>query len=166
MSVTGLSGSVRCGEPNGKTQCSGGGSPKRSTNHAETAAEERPGTTFDEWIKGFLRCRADGTVAEIGAGLNTRLERLDNGRLHWFDLDLPDAVELRRLFFTDNERRTTASSVLESGWTATMRQSPGPYFFVAEEVFVYLERARGQGGAGTDHGQLPVRQDCLRHSQS
>ena len=79
-------------------------------------------------------------MLEIGVGLNTRFERPDNGRLHWFDLDLPDTVELRRQFFTHNERRTTvASAVLESGWTATVRQSPGPYFFVAEAVFVYLE---------------------------
>src|SRR5580692_9777205 len=51
---------------------------------------------FDEWIAEFLRRHPAGTVVEIGAGLNTRFERLDNGRLHWFDLDLPDVVELRR----------------------------------------------------------------------
>ena len=32
-------------------------------------------------------------------------------RLHWFDLDLPDAVELRRRFFTDSERRMTLAGV-------------------------------------------------------
>ena len=95
---------------------------------------------FDVWIQEFLRCNPEGTVVEIGAGLNTRFERLDNGRLHWFDLDLPDAVELRRRFFTDSDRRTTiAGSVLETGWIAAVRQSPGPYFLVAETVLVYLE---------------------------
>ena len=95
---------------------------------------------FDEWVKEFLRSHPEGTVVEIGAGLNTRFERLDNGRLHWFDLDLPEVVELRRKFFTDTERRTTlAASVLDAGWMATVRQSPGPYFFVAEAVFIYLK---------------------------
>ena len=95
---------------------------------------------FDEWVKEFLRAHPEGTVVEIGSGLNTRFERLDNGRLHWFDLDLPDVVELRRRFFTDTERRTTlAGSVLDAGWMATVRQSPGPYLFVAETVFVYLK---------------------------
>ena len=94
---------------------------------------------FDEWVKGFLRRHPEGTVVEIGAGLNTRFERLDNGCLHWFDLDLPDTVELRRKFFTDSGRRTTlAASVLDPGWMAAVRQSPGPYFFVAEAVFIYL----------------------------
>ncbi|MDR3676899.1 MAG: class I SAM-dependent methyltransferase [Acidobacteriota bacterium] len=95
---------------------------------------------FDELVKEFLRGHPEGTLVEIGAGLNTRFERLDNGRLHWFDLDLPEVVELRREFFTDTERRTTlAASVLDAGWMATVRQSPGPYFFVAEAVFIYLQ---------------------------
>jgi O-methyltransferase involved in polyketide biosynthesis len=94
---------------------------------------------FDEWVKGFLGRHPEGTVVEIGAGLNTRFERLDNGSVHWFDLDLPDTVELRRKFFTDSARRVTlAASVLDPGWMAAVRESPGPYCFVAEAVFVYL----------------------------
>jgi O-methyltransferase involved in polyketide biosynthesis len=94
---------------------------------------------FDEWVKDFLRRHPEGTVVEIGAGLNTRFERLDNGALHWFDLDLPDTVELRRRFFTDSGRRMTlAASILDPGWMAAVRRSPGPYCFVAEGVFIYL----------------------------
>jgi len=81
-------------------------------------------------------------VVEIGTGLNTRFERLDNGRVRWFDLDLPDVIELRRKFFTDTARRTTlAASVLDSNWIEIVRQSPGPYFLVAETVFIYLEES-------------------------
>jgi O-methyltransferase involved in polyketide biosynthesis len=94
---------------------------------------------FDDVVKSFLRCHPKGTVVEIGAGLNTRFERLDNGAVHWFDLDLPDTVELRRKFFVDSERRVTlAASILDPGWVAAVSQSPGPYCFVAEAVFIYL----------------------------
>ena len=94
---------------------------------------------FDEWVKVFLSRHPQGTVVEIGAGLNTRFERLDNGAVQWFDLDLPDVVELRRRFFADSDRRKTlACSILDSDWVAAVRQSPGPYCFVAETVFVYL----------------------------
>ncbi len=94
---------------------------------------------FDELVRDFLRRHPQGTVVEIGAGLNTRFERLDNGTLHWFDLDLPDTVELRRKFFRDSARRiTVAGSILDPGWIAAVRQSPGPYCFVAEAVFIYL----------------------------
>jgi O-methyltransferase involved in polyketide biosynthesis len=94
---------------------------------------------FDEVVKDFLSRHPEGTVVEIGAGLNTRFERLDNGALHWFDLDLPDTVELRQKFFTDSARRVTLTgSILDSGWMAAVRRSPGPYCFVAEAVFIYL----------------------------
>ena len=97
---------------------------------------------YDEWVAEFVRRNPHGTVVEIGAGLNLRFERLDNGTVHWFDLGLPDVVELRRKLFSDSERRRTlASSVLDAGWVAAVRQSPGPYFFVAEAVFVYLPEA-------------------------
>ena len=95
---------------------------------------------FDVWVADFLRDHPDGTVVEIGCGLNTRFERLDNGRAHWFDLDLPDSIALRRRFFTDSERRTAlVASVLDSAWIETVRSSPGPYLFVAETVLIYLE---------------------------
>jgi O-methyltransferase involved in polyketide biosynthesis len=94
---------------------------------------------FDDAVRDFLSRHPQGTVVEIGAGLNTRFERLDNGMLHWFDLDLPDTVELRRKFFTDSERRVTlAASILDRDWIAAVRQSPGPYCFVAEAVSLYL----------------------------
>jgi len=97
---------------------------------------------FDVWVREFLRRSPEGTVVEIGAGLNTRFERLDNGRVHWFDLDLRDMVELRHKFFRDSDRRTTlAASVLDSDWIAAVRRSPGPYLLVAETVFVYLQEA-------------------------
>src|ERR1035441_5061298 len=68
---------------------------------------------FDEFVKEFLSRHPEGTVVEIGAGLNTRFERLDNGTLHWFDLDLPDAVELRRKFFIDSGRRVTLAGSID-----------------------------------------------------
>jgi O-methyltransferase involved in polyketide biosynthesis len=94
---------------------------------------------FDVPVRDFLSRHPEGTIVEIGAGLNTRFERLDNGAVHWFDLDLPDSIELRKKFFTDSERHTTlTASVLDPGWMEAVRQSPGPYFFVAEAVLIYL----------------------------
>ncbi|MGW6735499.1 class I SAM-dependent methyltransferase [Streptomyces sp. NPDC055013] len=96
---------------------------------------------FDAWVAGFLRRHPSGTVVEIGTGLNTRFERLDNGTVHWFDLDLPDVMALRRTFFQDTDRRhTIAASVTDPTWTEAVRASPGPYFMVAEAVLIYLDQ--------------------------
>jgi O-methyltransferase involved in polyketide biosynthesis len=111
---------------------------------------------YDEWVKAFLSRHPKGTVVEIGAGLNTRFERLDNGTVHWFDLDLPDVVELRRRFFTDSERRVTlAGSVADPCWMAPVRQSPGPYCLVAEAVFMYLTEQEVRASLSQIAGHFP-----------
>lgn len=94
---------------------------------------------FDSWVSAFLAEHPAGTVVEIGTGLNTRFDRVDNGQVHWIDLDLPDTIELRRKFFADSgRRRMVAASVLEEDWLPFVQDSPGLYFFAAEGVFVYL----------------------------
>jgi O-methyltransferase involved in polyketide biosynthesis len=94
---------------------------------------------FDGWVRQFLVEHPAGTVIEIGAGLNTRFDRVDNGHVTWFDLDLPDSIALRRRFFGEHDRCTmVAGSVLETDWFDAVAASPGPYFFVSEAVLVYL----------------------------
>ena len=94
---------------------------------------------IDFWVRGFLAAHPAATVVELGTGLNTRFERVDNGQVNWFDLDLPDTIELRRNFFADTgRRRMIAASVLDEDWLPAVAQSRGPYFFVADGVLVYL----------------------------
>lgn len=94
---------------------------------------------LDFWVRGFLAAHPAGTVVEIGTGLNTRFERVGNGQVHWFDLDLPDTIELRRKFFADTGRRQMlAASFLDENWLPAVARSRGPYFFVADGVLVYL----------------------------
>jgi O-methyltransferase involved in polyketide biosynthesis len=95
---------------------------------------------FDHWVRAFLHENPSGTVVELGTGLNTRYERLDNGHVHWFDLDLPDVIALRRSFFTDTaRRRTIAASVVDGTWLEAVAEAPAPYFFAAEAVLPFLE---------------------------
>jgi len=94
---------------------------------------------FDLWVRQFLAEHPDGTVVELGTGLNTRFERVDNGTVHWVDLDLPDTIALRRRFFADTDRRRmVAGSLTDDGWLTVVRGMPGPYFFVSDGVLAYL----------------------------
>jgi O-methyltransferase involved in polyketide biosynthesis len=94
---------------------------------------------LDWWVRQFLAEHPDGTVVELGTGLNTRFERTDNGSVHWIDLDLPDTIELRRRFFADTDRRRMlAASLLDEDWLPEVEALPGPYFFVSDGVLTYL----------------------------
>lgn len=101
---------------------------------------------YDGEVSAFLEAHPGGTVVEIGAGLNTRFERLDNGRAHFIELDLPDSMALRRQFFQDAPRRKMiAASVLDEDWHAAVKASPGPYCFVSEAVIIYLDNDAVEG---------------------
>ncbi|MEU0965060.1 class I SAM-dependent methyltransferase [Streptomyces sp. NPDC005917] len=95
---------------------------------------------FDRWVTDFLTTHPTGTVVEIGTGLNTRYERVDHAHARWFDLDLPDVIDLRSSFFTDTPHRTMiVASVTDETWADLVAaQSDGPYFFVAEAVLPFL----------------------------
>ncbi len=94
---------------------------------------------LDFWVRRFLADSPAGTVVDVATGLNTRFERLDNGAVHWADMDLPETIELRQRFFADTDRRRmVASSVTDEAWLPAVRETPGPYFFVIEGLLVYL----------------------------
>ncbi|MEN0064128.1 MAG: class I SAM-dependent methyltransferase [Myxococcota bacterium] len=100
---------------------------------------------YDEIAQRFLDENPTGTIVEIGCGLNTRFERIDNGRARWFELDLPDAMALRRRFFEDEPRRTMiAASVLDEDWMRQIDEAGGPFLFLSEAVIIYLDKVQVQ----------------------
>lgn len=95
--------------------------------------------SYDAWTRDFLAECPHGTVVELGAGLSTRADRLDNGTANWLFVDLPDAAALRRSLLPDGERRRTVTgSLLDPDWVPSVAEAPGPYLFLAEGVLVYL----------------------------
>ncbi|MFB2771287.1 class I SAM-dependent methyltransferase [Pelatocladus sp. BLCC-F211] len=104
------------------------------------------GMILDNWIRNYLEQYPQGTVVEIGAGLNTRFERVDNGQVRWFDLDLPDVMELRKQFFPETERRRfITASCLDTNWFECVKAvSMQPCIFVAEGVLMYLNEKQVQ----------------------
>ncbi|WP_433043883.1 class I SAM-dependent methyltransferase [Dactylosporangium sp. CS-033363] len=104
-------------------------------------------SSYDEWTRQFLAECPNGTVVELGAGLSTRADRLDNGTAHWVFVDLPDAAGFRRSLLPDTERRTTVTgSLLDTAWIPAVTEAgPGPYFLLAEGVLVYLQPAEVRG---------------------
>jgi O-methyltransferase involved in polyketide biosynthesis len=94
---------------------------------------------FDRWVNDYLKQNPQGTFVEIGAGLNTRFERVDNGYVRWFDLDLSDAIAMRKQFFQETDRRKfIAASVLDPSWIDVVKASGEPVMFAAEGVLIYL----------------------------
>ena len=95
---------------------------------------------YDDSASNFLQRFPDGVVVNIGCGLDSRFLRIDNGRVVFYDLDLPEIIAIKKDFFKETERyHLIASSVLDSGWMAPVLRHKGPFLFMAEGVFMYLD---------------------------
>lgn len=93
----------------------------------------------DRVITKFLDQYPDGTIVNIGCGLDTTFSRVDNGKLSWYDLDLPDVIELRKKFVKEHERRgVISSSFLETAWFDQI-EIKSNVLFLAAGVFYYFE---------------------------
>jgi O-methyltransferase involved in polyketide biosynthesis len=61
----------------------------------------------------------DATVVALGEGFETQFWRVDDGRLRWLTLDLPEAAAVRRAVLPDGPRnRTLTGSAADAEWTA------------------------------------------------
>ncbi len=111
---------------------------------------------YDRWVEQWLRANPTGTVVEVGVGLNTRYERVDNGEARWIEIDLPDAMALRREFFADTDRRTMlAASITDTSWIEAVRATGGPWFFSSEAVLIYLEPGAVRSVLATIGAEFP-----------
>jgi len=100
---------------------------------------------FDRYVRDFLARCPEAVVVHIGCGFDSRFERVDNGQVEWYDLDLPEVIELRRKFIGDEGKRyhLLGCSAFDSAWldtVSTHRQRP--FFFMAEGVLMYFEEAQ------------------------
>jgi O-methyltransferase involved in polyketide biosynthesis len=95
---------------------------------------------YDTYAREFLKRFPEGIVVNIGCGLDFRFLRVDNGHVTFYDLDLPEIIDMKKDFFVETDRyHFIASSVLDYGWMAAVARHKGPFLFMAEGVFMYLD---------------------------
>ena len=100
---------------------------------------------FDNFVHQFMTRNPQAAVVHIGCGLDTRFERVDDGRVEWFDLDMPDVMALRQklLHISNNRYHTLANSIFEKAWLEELaRLKPRAILFIAEGVLPYFEEAQ------------------------
>ena len=81
----------------------------------------------------------------LGAGLDTRFYRLDNGSITWIEIDLPAVIAFRqKLHEPANPRHVLlAASVLDDDWIPKVKRLAGSRdLFVAEGLLPYFTEAQ------------------------
>ena len=103
---------------------------------------------FDGRARDFLARHPGAAVVHIGCGLDTRFARVDDGRVEWYDLDLPEVIELRRKLQMGEAPRChpLGCSVFDPAWLAAVSaHADRSFLFLAEGVLPYFEEAQVKG---------------------
>jgi O-methyltransferase involved in polyketide biosynthesis len=99
---------------------------------------------IDRALRSWLERHPEGIIVSLGEGLETQSRRVDNGRMRWLTVDLPDAIRLRERFLAPTHRfRHIAASALDPVWMDAVEPS-SDVFIVAQGLLMYLapERVR------------------------
>ncbi len=112
---------------------------------------------FDRLARAFLAEHPDGVIVDLGCGLDTRFERVDNGHVEWYGLDLPEVIELRKELLDETPRsHFIGCSVLDFSWMDALSGQAGRHIlFLAEAVLVYLDEAGVQRLVQALAGRFP-----------
>jgi O-methyltransferase involved in polyketide biosynthesis len=100
---------------------------------------------FDSYARNFLARCPDAVVVHIGCGLDSRFERVDNGKVEWYDLDLPQVIELRQKYLGGEGARYhhLAYSAFDPAWLDRVSiHGLRPFLFLAEGVFMYFREVQ------------------------
>ena len=95
---------------------------------------------LDREISDYINKNPNAVIINLGAGLDDRFTRLDNGTIIWIDIDLPAVIELKKSFFEETDRyRFVEKSILDFSWLDAIKAKNHPVLFIAEGLLMYLD---------------------------
>jgi O-methyltransferase involved in polyketide biosynthesis len=96
---------------------------------------------FDDEIRRFLAARPGATVVALGEGLETQFWRVDDGRVRWVTVELPEAAAVQRQLLPDSPRRRLIErSALDFAWLDEL-DAHDDVLVTAQGLLMYFERA-------------------------
>ena len=94
---------------------------------------------LDNAVKQFIQNHQNALVINLGAGLDTRFHRLNNSTIDWYDLDVPEAIALKKKFISETDNyHFIAKSMFEPKWMDNINVKNRPVLIIAEGLFMYF----------------------------
>jgi O-methyltransferase involved in polyketide biosynthesis len=95
---------------------------------------------FDDMIRRFTAEHPEATIVNLGAGLDTTFFRVDNGSIKWYDLDLPESIDIRKKIMPETDRmKCIAKSLMDTSWMRDIKDIQEGILFFSGGVFEYFE---------------------------
>lgn len=91
---------------------------------------------YDQYALDFIEKNPNAAIVNIGCGFDHRFQRIDNGKIEFFDIDFAEVFKLKGQIFRESSRyHQIAQSVFDYSWMEKISRSN--VLFLAEGVFMY-----------------------------
>jgi O-methyltransferase involved in polyketide biosynthesis len=95
---------------------------------------------LDTYAREFLASHPRGIVIHLGCGLDSRCVRVRHEGAEWYDLDMPEVIDLRRKFYDETDTyHMIPSSVTDWGWMDRISAQGRAVLVIAEGLLMYLQ---------------------------
>lgn len=107
------------------------------TNHIAIRARK-----YDSIINEFISKNPACIVVNLGCGFDTRYWRINNQKCEYFELDLPEVIEVKKEVLKNKLKyELLGCSVLDTSWISRVTsKSNRNILLIAEGLFMYLPR--------------------------
>ena len=97
---------------------------------------------LDELVEKYLSSHPDTVVINIASGLDTRCYRMNEKYLRWYNIDLPETMQIREKFLTENGPvYQIAKSAMDASYVDEIEYAGENVLVVIEGLTMYLKEA-------------------------
>lgn len=94
---------------------------------------------FDKWLKEQMDADNEALILHIGCGMDSRIYRVGTNGHTWYDVDFPDVIEERKLYYQEDEfYHMIESDARENAWIQTFPEGKNA-IIVMEGVTMYFK---------------------------
>ncbi|MBQ9983757.1 MAG: class I SAM-dependent methyltransferase [Lachnospiraceae bacterium] len=118
---------------------------------------------FDNWLKEKMQQDEHAIVLHIGCGMDSRVLRVGTNHHLWYDVDFPDVIEERKLYYDETEDYTMiASDARNVEWLQDVPSNANA-IVIMEGISMYfqIEELQGLLQAVSNHfNKVALLMDC------
>ena len=93
-------------------------------------------------MQAYLNSHPHASLVNLGCGLDTTCESIDNGKCRIYNLDMPDVIETRNALLPPNDRTVNIACDLNDHTWADQIESSDGVCFMAAGVFYYFTKTQ------------------------
>ena len=95
-------------------------------------------TVFDRWVEEQQKQFPDAAVLHLGCGLDNRIGRVKRGTNMWYDVDFPEVIGQRQIYFSETENyKMLGADVRQDKWLEEVTADSA--IVVMEGISMYLQ---------------------------